>query len=99
MQAKYIGEPRHTRQLVGVAHRVLDAYAEVIGSSEEVDHRLAVLKERVMAELRTQVSNCGVDVCIACSTARSLRSVHICDSCCGMCGNTFRESLSDMPPA
>lgn len=53
---KYIGEPRYTKLLSGVTHRILDAYAEVVGASEEVDSKLWQLKERIMAEVRVQDS-------------------------------------------
>jgi len=52
--AKYVGEPRHTRLLVGVAHRLLDAYGEVAGLSPDVDLSLAQLRESVSRELALQ---------------------------------------------
>ncbi|KAK9841941.1 hypothetical protein WJX81_000200 [Elliptochloris bilobata] len=48
--ARHIADPRHTRLLAGVAHRLLDAYGSVVGASPEVDHRLRVLRERVACE-------------------------------------------------
>lgn len=47
---RYIGQPRHTKLCVNVAHRVLDAYTHVVGVSPEVDGRLAVLRDRVAEE-------------------------------------------------
>jgi len=48
---RYIGEPRHAKLCVNVAHRLLDAYATVVGLSPEVDGRLAVLRDRLAEEL------------------------------------------------
>ncbi|KXZ44237.1 hypothetical protein GPECTOR_70g467 [Gonium pectorale] len=53
---RYIAEPRHTRLLTGVAHRLLDTYAPVVGTAPEVDRRLAALRDRLAEELGLQAS-------------------------------------------
>ncbi|KAK9812594.1 hypothetical protein WJX72_000068 [[Myrmecia] bisecta] len=51
---KYIREPRYARLLIGVAHRILDAYASAVGASREVDELLLQLRQHVHLELRLQ---------------------------------------------
>lgn len=49
---KFLVDPRYSRLLTGVAHRVLDAYSGEVGVSAEVDKQLVLLRENVMLELR-----------------------------------------------
>lgn len=51
---RYIVEPRYTRLLGGVAHRLLDMYVEVVGASTAVDTLLGVLRDRLAEELGLQ---------------------------------------------
>ncbi|KAK9867084.1 hypothetical protein WJX84_010479, partial [Apatococcus fuscideae] len=51
---KYIVEPRYARLLVGIAHRVIDIYAAVVGASAEVDEKLQQLQGRVKLEVALQ---------------------------------------------
>ncbi|GIL86712.1 hypothetical protein Vretimale_19807 [Volvox reticuliferus] len=48
---KYIGEPRYTKLLSNVGHRLLDTYAEVVGASPAVDRLLRALHNRIAEEL------------------------------------------------
>ncbi|KAL3158240.1 hypothetical protein ABBQ38_010492 [Trebouxia sp. C0009 RCD-2024] len=49
---KFLVDPRYSRLLLGVAHRVLNTYSGEVGVSAEVDKQLTVLRERVVLELR-----------------------------------------------
>lgn len=49
---RYLPDPRHTRLLSAVAHRLLDAYAAAVGASPEVDAQLALLREAVVSEAK-----------------------------------------------
>lgn len=51
---KYISDPRHAHQLSIVAHRLLDIYAPVLGTSPEVDARFQLLREKVALEVALQ---------------------------------------------
>lgn len=50
--ARHITDPRHARVLASVAHRVLDIYAPVVGSSPGVDAKLVQMHELLVQELR-----------------------------------------------
>jgi U3 small nucleolar RNA-associated protein 15 len=52
--AKHVAHPRHTRLLASVATRVLDIYTAAVGADAGVDAALALLAERLAAELRAQ---------------------------------------------
>ncbi len=47
--------PRHASLCCGLAHRVLDAYAPVVGLSGAVDNRLIALKDVLAEELQVCV--------------------------------------------
>ncbi|KAG2433548.1 hypothetical protein HYH02_012665 [Chlamydomonas schloesseri] len=51
---KYIAEPRYTRLLAGMAHRLLDTYSGVVGTAPAVDKALGVLRDRLAEELGVQ---------------------------------------------
>jgi U3 small nucleolar RNA-associated protein 15 len=51
---RYVSRPRFSSLLVGVAHKLIDIYAEVAGQSETIDELFAKLKGQVSEELRTQ---------------------------------------------
>ncbi|EFJ42814.1 hypothetical protein VOLCADRAFT_66565 [Volvox carteri f. nagariensis] len=48
---KYMAEPRYTRLLSNVGHRLLDTYAEVVGVAPAVDRLLGALRDRLAEEL------------------------------------------------
>jgi U3 small nucleolar RNA-associated protein 15 len=52
--ARQIANPRHTRQLVGVAGKVLDVYGGEVGVSPAVDGALRLIRERVAGTLKLQ---------------------------------------------
>ena len=51
---RYITRPRFSALLIGVAHKLLDIYAEVTGQSETIDELFVKLKNQVSEEIRTQ---------------------------------------------
>ncbi|KAG2498088.1 hypothetical protein HYH03_003846 [Edaphochlamys debaryana] len=53
---KHVTEPRYTRLLAAVGHRLLDAYAPVVGACAEVDAALGALADRLAEELKLQAS-------------------------------------------
>jgi U3 small nucleolar RNA-associated protein 15 len=51
---RHISDPRHTKWLVGLTNRILDAYGGSIGEVPELDAKLEVLRERISIELGIQ---------------------------------------------
>jgi U3 small nucleolar RNA-associated protein 15 len=54
--AKHITDPRHSAVLSGVAARLLDIYAPVVHTHEEVDACLAKLRDALKLEVRLHES-------------------------------------------
>jgi len=50
---RHAANPRHAALCAGLTHRVLDAYAPVVGLAPAVDQRLAALRDVVAEELKT----------------------------------------------
>jgi U3 small nucleolar RNA-associated protein 15 len=53
---RYITRPHFTGLLVGIAHRLIDIYGDVVGQSETIDELFAKLKSGVANECRAQKS-------------------------------------------
>ena len=70
--ARHAADPRRARLLAGVAHRVLDAYAGVVGADAAVDARLAQLRDAAAAEVALGDALAGVQGCLEPLLAASL---------------------------
>lgn len=70
--ARHVPDPRRARLLAGVAHRVLDAYAGVVGADAAVDARLAQLRDAARAEVALGDALAGVQGCLEPLLAASL---------------------------
>ncbi len=51
---KHVTEPRYTKLLVSMSHRVLDIFGGSVGEDKEVDKALKGLRERVHVEAKMQ---------------------------------------------
>ena len=51
---RYIGRPRFSALLIGVANMLIDIYGDVAGQSEVIDELFAKLKNQVTTECRAQ---------------------------------------------
>lgn len=49
--ARYISQPRYTRLIVQVTHRILDLYCGVLGQSDAIDELFHKLRQQVKAEV------------------------------------------------
>lgn len=70
--ARHVSDPRRARLLAGVAHRVLDAYAGVVGADRAVDGRLAQLRDAARAEAALGDALASVQGCLEPLLAASL---------------------------
>jgi U3 small nucleolar RNA-associated protein 15 len=70
--ARHVPDPRRARLLAGVAHRVLDAYAGVVGADAAVDARLAQLRDAARDEVALGDALAGVQGCLEPLLAASL---------------------------
>mmetsp|Transcript_5412 Transcript_5412/g.11948 ORF Transcript_5412/g.11948 Transcript_5412/m.11948 type:complete len:530 (-) Transcript_5412:1074-2663(-) len=76
---KFITEPRHTKLLCNVVHRVLDMYASVVGVSAEVDERMEVLRDRVAEELKLHAALMDIQGCLEPILAASLAGLSLAE--------------------
>ncbi|KAG1655036.1 hypothetical protein FOA52_008787 [Chlamydomonas sp. UWO 241] len=70
-------EPRYGRLLANVAHRVLDLYASVVGTSASVDGALQVLRDRLWEELKLHAALLEIQGCLEPIIAASLSSLSL----------------------
>ena len=75
--ARHLAEPRYGKLMCCVTHRLLDLYASVVGVSQQVDERLAVLKDTAWEELKLQAALMEIQGCLEPILSASLASLHL----------------------